>query len=104
MEQCRPISISLFSVPSSPRSESTSRGRLTMQTRSSIAGLLLRVTLIGSSLVMLLPASALSFVAVNAQANCRKINNIEVCDHFLQEWGKQGSDQASIYVNGLPIT
>lgn len=75
-----------------------------MQTRSLVAGLLLRVTLIGSSLIMLVPASALSSVAVNAQANCRKINNIDVCDRFLQEWGKQGSDQASLYVNGLPIT
>jgi peptide/nickel transport system substrate-binding protein len=53
---------------------------------------------------MLVPASALLSAAVNAQANCRKINNIAVCDRFLQEWGKQDSDQVSVYVNGLPVT
>jgi peptide/nickel transport system substrate-binding protein len=27
-----------------------------------------------------------------------------VCERFLEEWNKQGSEQSSIYVNGLPIT
>lgn len=75
-----------------------------MQIRSSIQGLLLRVILICSVLHLLLTLSALPPMPVNAQANCRKINGFDVCDRFLQEWSKQGSDQASIYVNGLPIT
>ncbi len=39
-----------------------------------------------------------------AQQECRSIGQFEVCGRFLQEWSKQGSEQASIYVNGVPIT
>lgn len=39
-----------------------------------------------------------------AQQDCRTIGQFEVCGRFLQEWNKQGSEQASIYVNGVPIT
>ncbi|MDQ3930635.1 MAG: peptide ABC transporter substrate-binding protein, partial [Chloroflexota bacterium] len=39
-----------------------------------------------------------------AQQDCRTIGQFEVCGRFLQEWDKQGSQQASTYVNGLPIT
>jgi len=42
--------------------------------------------------------------AAQAQQNCRKLNAFEVCGRFLEEWSKQGSEQASLYVNGLPIT
>jgi ABC-type transport system substrate-binding protein len=39
-----------------------------------------------------------------AQEKCRRISGFDVCGRFLDEWSKQGSDQASVYVNGLPIT
>jgi len=39
-----------------------------------------------------------------AQGASRKMNNFEVSGRFLEEWSKQGSDERSIYVNGLPIT
>jgi len=39
-----------------------------------------------------------------AQGATRKMNGFEVSGRFLEEWSKQGSDERSIYVNGLPIT
>jgi|GEM_PF-1402461 len=49
----------------------------------------------------LLPVSALNSLA---QENCRKLNGFDLCGRFLQEWSRQGSEQNSLYVNGLPIT
>jgi hypothetical protein len=42
--------------------------------------------------------------SVAAQPACRAMAERQVCWRFLQEWSKLGTDQASIYVNGLPIT
>jgi hypothetical protein len=39
-----------------------------------------------------------------AQGNTRKIGDFNVQGRFLEVWSKQGNDQASTYVNGLPIT
>src|SRR5690349_4120029 len=50
-----------------------------------------------------LPASAISF-AFQSQQTCRTIGDFAVCGRFLDEWNKQGSDKARVYVNGLPIT
>jgi ABC-type transport system substrate-binding protein len=39
-----------------------------------------------------------------AQGASRKIGDFDVAGRFLEVWQAQGSDQASTYVNGLPIT
>src|SRR6476469_4380152 len=39
-----------------------------------------------------------------AQPACRAFGEFAVCARFLDEWSKQGNDQAGVYVNGLPIT
>jgi ABC-type transport system substrate-binding protein len=53
----------------------------------------------------LLAATLLSSVSqARAQEKCRRIGGFDVCGRFLDEWSKQGSDQASVYVNGLPLT
>lgn len=57
--------------------------------------------LLGLFLGAVAPAST---SPVAAQQDCRKISQFDVCGRFLQEWDKQGSEQASIYVNGVPIT
>jgi ABC-type transport system substrate-binding protein len=38
------------------------------------------------------------------QEQVRKLNGFEVSGRFLEVWSAQGSEQRSIYVNGLPIT
>ncbi|HEX8229403.1 MAG TPA: peptide ABC transporter substrate-binding protein [Chloroflexia bacterium] len=55
-----------------------------------------------SMLVGVVPPSVGGKVA--AQQDCRTIGQFEVCGRFLQEWNKQGSEQASTFVNGVPIT
>ena len=42
--------------------------------------------------------------AAGPQPECRAMSGLDVCGRFLQEWSKYGSDQADVYVNGLPIT
>jgi peptide/nickel transport system substrate-binding protein len=39
-----------------------------------------------------------------AQGACRAVGDRQICGRFLEEWSKYGSDQANIYVNGLPLT
>src|SRR3954471_18060205 len=39
-----------------------------------------------------------------AQERCRRIGGFDVCGRFLDEWSRQAGDQASVYVNGLPLT
>jgi peptide/nickel transport system substrate-binding protein len=39
-----------------------------------------------------------------AQESCRKLNGFDLCGRFLEEWNRPGSEQNSLYVNGLPIT
>jgi peptide/nickel transport system substrate-binding protein len=39
-----------------------------------------------------------------AQGASRKIGDFDVAGRFLEVWQAQGNDQASTYVNGLPIT
>ena len=57
----------------------------------------------GSMVAALLPASATSIFAQGNGAS-RTINGHVVSGRFLEEWNKQGSEQANVYVNGLPIT
>src|SRR5215210_4789485 len=61
----------------------------------------LHVGLLSALVTSLVPASA---TPAAAQQSCRKINSFDVCGRFLEEWSKQGSDQATLYVNGLTIT
>jgi peptide/nickel transport system substrate-binding protein len=56
---------------------------------------------IGAMAVSLIPAGAHTAAA---QGTTRKIGNFDVAGRFLEVWSKGGSDQASTYVNGLPIT
>src|SRR5438067_9920523 len=49
----------------------------------------------------LLPPSAHPAVA---QGSSRVINGHAVAGRFLEVWSSQGSEQNSVYVNGLPIT
>jgi peptide/nickel transport system substrate-binding protein len=66
-------------------------------------GLSLCLAIIFSSLVAIMPPGVVP-TSANAQQTCRTIGDFQVCDRFLNEWSKQGSDQANVYVNGLPIT
>lgn len=43
-------------------------------------------------------------MTASAQGSSRTVNNISVSGRFLDEWSKQGNEQNSVYVNGLPIT
>ncbi len=58
--------------------------------------------LAGAMVVSILPAAGVSSVA--AQGNSRTINNFKVDGRFLEVWSSQGSEQNSVFVNGLPIT
>jgi peptide/nickel transport system substrate-binding protein len=49
----------------------------------------------------LIPPSAHQAVA---QGNSRTISGHRVEGRFLAEWDKQGSEQADVYLNGLPLT
>ena len=48
--------------------------------------------------------SGLAQAASVAQEGCRHIAAFDVCGRFLEQWGAQGTDQISVYVNGLPLT
>lgn len=61
----------------------------------------LYASVIGAMVVSILPAAS---TGAYAQGNTRKINNFDVAGRFLEEWNKPGSEQNSVYVNGLPIT
>jgi peptide/nickel transport system substrate-binding protein len=63
---------------------------------------LLYTTVVGAMALSIMPAS-FAGSAVAAQ-NCRNMNKIDVCGRFLEVWNKQGNEQNSTYVNGLPIT
>ncbi|HEY0070395.1 MAG TPA: hypothetical protein VGE04_10545, partial [Chloroflexia bacterium] len=67
--------------------------------------LCLRWVLLASAFISL-TAGALAPATTGraAQQDCRTIGQFEVCGRFLQEWSRQGSEQASTYVNGVPIT
>jgi ABC-type transport system substrate-binding protein len=56
---------------------------------------------IGAMALSLIPATAHSAAA---QGTSRKIGNFNVSGRFLQVWTAQGSDAASTFVNGLPLT
>jgi peptide/nickel transport system substrate-binding protein len=66
----------------------------------------LYLSVIGALVVSIVPAS--SRPAAAQQQNCRTFTvagqNYNVCGRILEEWSKQGSEQANVYVNGLPIT
>ncbi len=55
----------------------------------------------GALMVSLVPAGARQAAA---QGTSRKIGDFDVTGRFLEVWQAQGNDQASTYVNGLPIT
>ncbi|MEO8286000.1 MAG: peptide ABC transporter substrate-binding protein [Chloroflexota bacterium] len=57
-----------------------------------------------SLLFSVVPANASALEAPPQQSACRKLGDYSVCGRFIDEWSKQDSDQASLYVNGLPIT
>src|SRR5688500_2657306 len=59
------------------------------------------ITMLG---VIAFPVLSGGVGSATAQAQTRTINGFEVSGRFLEEWGKQGSEQSSVYVNGLPIT
>jgi peptide/nickel transport system substrate-binding protein len=42
--------------------------------------------------------------AASAQDGSRVVNGIAISGRFLEVWSRQGTEQASVYVNGLPIT
>jgi ABC-type transport system substrate-binding protein len=56
---------------------------------------------IGAMALSLIPAGAHT---ASAQGTSRKIGDFNVSGRFLDVWTSQGSDQASTYVNGLPLT
>ena len=58
----------------------------------------------GLILTMCLSAVTLSPKTAAAQENVRSINGHNVSGRFLQVWSSHGSDQANVYVNGLPLT
>ncbi len=57
--------------------------------------------MVGSMAASLLPVAA---NPAAAQGASRKIGDFDVTGRFLEVWQAQGNDQASTYVNGLPIT
>src|SRR5688572_16034646 len=59
------------------------------------------ITMLG---VMALPVLSGGANSARAQNQTRTMNGFEVSGRFLEEWSKQGSEQSSLYVNGLPIT
>jgi peptide/nickel transport system substrate-binding protein len=58
----------------------------------------------GLLLSMCLSALSLSPMRAAAQENVRSINGHNVSGRFLEVWNSHGSDQANVYVNGLPLT
>src|SRR6478752_6693495 len=56
---------------------------------------------IGAMALSLVPATAHNAAA---QTNSRKIGDFTVSGRFLDVWSEHGSDAASTYVNGLPVT
>ncbi len=66
-------------------------------------GLSLCLAIMLSSLVGTMPLTVVPTPA-HAQQTCRTIGDFPVCGRFLDEWSHGGSDQANVYVNGLPIT
>src|SRR4051812_34769160 len=54
--------------------------------------------------VLLLTTLGFHAAPANAQEKCRRISAFDVCGRFLDEWTRQGSEQANVYVNGLPLT
>lgn len=63
----------------------------------------LYTSMVGAMVLSIMPAAFSSPAAAAAQT-CRNMNKIDVCGRFLETWNKQGNDQNSTYVNGLPIT
>src|SRR5688500_2479730 len=56
------------------------------------------------AVVAMLLVPALPAEAASAQGASRTINGIAVSGRFLEVWSRRGSEQASVYMNGLPIT
>jgi peptide/nickel transport system substrate-binding protein len=54
--------------------------------------------------ILALPALSMYTPSAYAQTPARTMNGFEVSGRFLEVWSKQGSEQSSVYVNGLPIT
>ena len=71
------------------------------KTRHRITRIAVYTGVIGAMAVSLIPAGAHT---ASAQGTTRKIGNFDVAGRFLEVWNSQGSDQASTYVNGLPVT
>lgn len=73
-----------------------------MMARSRSVLCLLRLLLMSMGLAgALLPPLARQAAA---QGSSRTINGHAVAGRFLEVWSSQGSEQANVYVNGLPIT
>ncbi|HYP40164.1 MAG TPA: hypothetical protein VEX13_07365, partial [Chloroflexia bacterium] len=65
----------------------------------------LYASVIGAMIVSILPATSLeTYAQTPTPTPSRRINNFDVAGRFLEEWNKPGSEQNSVYVNGLPIT
>ena len=73
------------------------------ESKRGIGRIALYSSVIGAMVLSILPAAGGSAAAAQ---NCRKIGNpgFDVCDRFLEEWSKKGSEQNNVYVNGLPLT
>src|SRR5687768_7849417 len=69
--------------------------------KESITRLASCTTMLGVVALQVLAGGASSALA---QGPARTMNGFEVSGRFLEEWSKQGSEQSSVYVNGLPIT
>jgi ABC-type transport system substrate-binding protein len=76
-------------------------GKRDMELTSQLASTGLRLVLVAFLLSAALPLTA---NPAAAQEKCRRIGSLDVCGRFLDEWSRPGSDQASVYVNGLPLT
>jgi peptide/nickel transport system substrate-binding protein len=59
---------------------------------------------IGMVAILALPALSMYTTSSYAQTPARTMNGFEVSGRFLEVWSKHGSEQSSVYVNGLPIT
>ncbi|HEX8218463.1 MAG TPA: ABC transporter substrate-binding protein [Chloroflexia bacterium] len=66
----------------------------------------LTLSLCAATMMLLSPVRAYANATAGAQEQSRNLGpgNIPVAGRFLQEWSRQGSEQASVYVNGWPIT
>src|SRR6476646_4092781 len=65
------------------------------------ARLVLHLALVASLALLAIPLPA---TPAAAQETCRRVGGFDICGRFLDEWSRQGSDQAGVYVNGLPLT